>query len=132
MAAQGERIQASCRIIWGPGDYDIDVKTDDWVYYQAAVCQDFGTFFGVPLTMTGLCRSYEHARDELDRMLRVWARQTQTGLPMTKEKVLEIFGGPGGNNRGTLEMFMDEKERRERTSELKNAAMTQPQGKKPQ
>ncbi|KAH9203590.1 hypothetical protein DL95DRAFT_472248 [Leptodontidium sp. 2 PMI_412] len=29
-AAQGERIQANCKIIWGDGDYDLDVETDYW------------------------------------------------------------------------------------------------------
>lgn len=32
-SAQGQRIQASCEIIWGTGDYDIDIETDDWISY---------------------------------------------------------------------------------------------------
>ncbi|KAG4442225.1 hypothetical protein IFR05_002274 [Cadophora sp. M221] len=82
--AQGARIQANCKIIWGDGDYDLDLETDDWVEYACAVKRDYGTSFGPLLTMTGLCHSAEQAWGELDRMLGVWARQMQSGQPMTK------------------------------------------------
>ena len=75
LQASTKRIQASCEIIWGTGDYDIDIETDDWISYMAIVKRDFGTSLGPPLTMTGLCRSSDHACRELDRMLGVWARQ---------------------------------------------------------
>lgn len=108
----GQRIQASCEIIWGKGDYDIDIETDDWTTYWAIVKRDFGTSFGPPLTMTGICDSSDHAWRELDRMLRVWARQVLSGQPMTKDQSLEIFGGPRGQNKAILELFLDELSKR--------------------
>lgn len=112
-AAQGARIEANCKIIWGDGDYDLDVETDDWVEYACVVKRDFGLCIGPPLTMTGLCNSAEQAWRELDRMLGVWARQIQGGHPMTKAQSLEIFGGPNGRKRAILEKFHDEVEKRE-------------------
>jgi hypothetical protein len=109
---QGARIEANCKIIWGNGDYDLDVETDDWVAYACVVNKDFGSHFGPPLTMTGLCNSAEQAWRELDRMLGVWARQIQGGQPMTKAQSLEIFGGPNGRNRAILERLHDVAEKR--------------------
>ena len=65
---QGERIQANCRIIWGEGDYDLDIYADDYEYYSCWVKRDFGLSFGPPLTGTGLCSSPEKAWNEFDRM----------------------------------------------------------------
>lgn len=110
--AQGARIQANCKIIWGDGDYDLDLETDDWVEYACVVKRDHGTSFGPPLTMTGLCNSEKQAWRELDRMLGVWARQIQSGQPMTKAQSVEIFGGPNGRNKLILEKFLDEVEKR--------------------
>jgi len=90
-AAQGQRIQTYCKIIWGKGDYDIDVEIDDWVAYYAVVKRDFGTCVGPPLTMTGPCSSTEQGWNELERMLGAWARQTQTGQPMTKDQTLNTY-----------------------------------------
>ncbi|EED18754.1 hypothetical protein TSTA_124730 [Talaromyces stipitatus ATCC 10500] len=106
-----ERIQSNCRIIWGPGDYDIDIESDDWETYYAVVKRDDGTSFGPPLTMTGVCQSEEHTWRELDRMLDVWARQIQSGQPMTKDKVLKIFGGPKGQSRAILKQYFAEAEK---------------------
>ena len=103
---QGQRIQANCEIIWGKGDYDIDVETDDWEYYSGVVKKDFGTELGPPLTLTGLCQSSEQAWGELDRMLGAWARQRQTGQPMTKDQTLDICGGPNGQNKAILEHLL--------------------------
>ena len=104
-SAQGQRIQASCEVIWGKGDYDLDVETDDWVNYAAIVRKVFGDSLGPPLTMTGLCNSSDQAWDELDRMLRVWAKQVQSGKPITKDQTLEIFGGPKGQSKAVLEQL---------------------------
>jgi hypothetical protein len=43
-AAQGERIQELCTILWGKSDYgyDLEIETDDHVYYQAFVRKDNG------------------------------------------------------------------------------------------
>jgi hypothetical protein len=32
-SAQGQHIKANCAIMWGNGDYAIDIETDDWVNY---------------------------------------------------------------------------------------------------
>lgn len=74
---QGQRIQTNCQTIWGPGDYDVDVETDDWTSYYAVVKRDYGTSFGPPLTITGICHSEDHAWRELDRMLGAWATQAR-------------------------------------------------------
>jgi hypothetical protein len=103
---QGQRIQTNCQIIWGDGDYDIDVETDDWITYWAVVQKDYGTSFGAPLTMTGICRSKEHAWRELDRMLSAWAMQKQSGSPMTDDQRLDIFGGPNGVNKPILQKLI--------------------------
>ncbi|KAH6714599.1 hypothetical protein BKA61DRAFT_575331 [Leptodontidium sp. MPI-SDFR-AT-0119] len=71
-------------IIWGNGDYDLDVETDDWVVYACVARRDLGLRFGPPLTMTGICNSAEQAWEELDRMLGVWAGQIQSGHRVTK------------------------------------------------
>jgi hypothetical protein len=42
-SAEGQRIQTYCEIIWGKGDYDVDVETDDWETYYGVVKRDFGT-----------------------------------------------------------------------------------------
>jgi hypothetical protein len=108
---RGQRIQANCKIIWGDGDYDLDNQTDDHLNWQCLVQRDLGLSYE-PLTMTALCNSPERAWRELDRMLGAWARQVQSGLPMTKAKELEIFSGPGGRHRYVLEQFLNELERR--------------------
>ncbi|OBT39665.1 hypothetical protein VE00_10680 [Pseudogymnoascus sp. WSF 3629] len=66
MSAQNERVQANCKIIWGKADYDLDLETDDWVTYTYVVRKDFGSHFGPPLTMTGICNSETHAWEELE------------------------------------------------------------------
>lgn len=107
-SVRGQRIQTNCEIIWGNADYDLDIETDDWETYACVVKKDFGSHFGPPLTMTGICNSEEQAWRELDRMLDVWARQIQNGQPMTKAQTLEIFGGPNGRNTFSLEKLLDE------------------------
>ena|SRR5277367_5268833 len=111
-SAEGQRIQTYCEVIWGKGDYDVDVETDDWETYYGVVKRDFGTEFGPPLTITGICYSSQQVWKELDRMLGAWARQTQTRQVMTKEQILNIFGGPNGQNRVVLERFLVELEKR--------------------
>jgi hypothetical protein len=62
--------------------------------------------------MTGICNSEEHAWKELERMLDVWARQVQSGQPMTKAQALEIFGGANGRNTLVLGKAFDEAKKR--------------------
>jgi hypothetical protein len=45
-------------------------------------------------------------------MLDVWARQVQSGQPMTRAQRLEIFGGPNGRNVPVLEQFFDAAKKR--------------------
>ena len=78
-SAEWQRIQTYCGVIWGKGDYDIDVETDDWDTYYGVVKRDYGTEYGPPLTMTVMCKSTQQVWKELDRMLGAWARQTLTG-----------------------------------------------------
>lgn len=113
---QGQRIEANCKVIWGNAfEYDLDIETDDYVNYICFVKKDYGTSFGSPLTMTCVCRSSEAAWAELDRMLRLWARQVQRGTPMTKDESLEIFGGPKGEHKNILSKVIDAREKREGT-----------------
>lgn len=112
-SAQGQRIEANCKIIWGNHcEYDLDLETDDYVNYACTVKRDFGTSFGPPLTMTSLCPSSEAAWAELDRMLELWARQVTRGTPMTKDEKLEIFGGWKGKHSKILSDFIDVLEER--------------------
>ena len=62
--------------------------------------------------MTRLYNSNEQAWRELDRMLSTWASQVQTGRPMTRDKKLEIFGGPKGQSKAALTQFLSLLEKR--------------------
>ena len=59
--------------------------------------------------MTNVCNGSDRAWNELDRMLRLWARQVESGRPMTREERLEIFSGPNGAYRSLLETVMNKK-----------------------
>jgi hypothetical protein len=104
-----------CRTIWGDGNYDIDYETDGQTWI-GIVRKDFGDAFGDPLAMTGIFGSTEQAGRELERMLGLWARQVQSGQPMTKEQRLEIFGGPDGRDRPLVERVLAKLEREEDTT----------------
>ena len=105
---QVKRIEANCKIIWGNEcEYDLDIETDDYVNYTCHVKRDFGTSFGPPLTITSVCRSSEAAWAELDRMLKLWAKQVKRGTPMTRDERLEIFGGPKGEYKNLLSELLD-------------------------
>ena len=115
-SAQGERIQANCKIIWGDhDDYDLDMETDNWEEYACLVRKDYGLSLGPPLTMTQSCGSENAAWAELDRMLRIWAGQVQRGTPMTKQEYSEIFGGPRGELRNLVSDFIELGEKRKAT-----------------
>ncbi|KAM3560912.1 hypothetical protein BBAD15_g7986 [Beauveria bassiana D1-5] len=105
---QGQRIKRNCELIWGIGDYDLDVETDDWVNYVASVKRDYISYYGPLLTMTPCCPSPEAAWNELDRMLSLWAKQKLRGRPMTQDERLEIFGGPNGKMKPILRAFAKE------------------------
>ena len=70
----GDRIRHNCRIIWGPGEYDIEFEQEDFTDFRALVRVDFGTFFGPPLAMTKFCDSMVHAARDLDCLLKLEAR----------------------------------------------------------
>jgi hypothetical protein len=113
-STQGQRIEANCKIIWGKSyDYDLDIETDDYINYLCHVKKDFGESYGPLLMMTCLCRSSEAAWAELDRMLELCAEQVVRGTPMTDDKRLEIFGGPKGEHKNILTIFMNECRKRE-------------------
>ncbi|KAI1383505.1 uncharacterized protein F4822DRAFT_420849 [Hypoxylon trugodes] len=117
--SRSRRIEANCKKIWGSDDaYDIDVEGDEFPpAYNGCVRKDFGTSFGIPLTMTGTCRSAEAAYAELDRMLGLWAKQVESGKAMTKEEKLEIFSGPRGEHRRLISRFIDLMEKKESKEE---------------
>jgi hypothetical protein len=113
-SVQDQRIEANCKIIWGNFCvYDLDTETDDNVHYVCFVRKDHGDSFGPPLIVTGLCHSSKAAWAELDRMLQLLARQVQRGTPMTRDERLEFAGGPKGEHRHILSIFLDEMEKRE-------------------
>lgn len=60
-SAQAKRVEINCKIIWGDAEYDLELETDDGVTYSYVVRKDFGTSFGPPLTMTGICNSETYA-----------------------------------------------------------------------
>jgi len=105
-----QRIEANCQKIWGADkEFDIDIETDDYEYYQCFVRQDHGLSFGPTLVITSVRGGPDRAWNELDRMLRLWARQVESGRPMTREEHLEIFSGPNGEYRNLLETVMNKK-----------------------
>lgn len=107
---QAERILANCKKIWGADkEFDIDIDCDKgpWGDCQAYVREDRGLSFGPMLTMTNVCEGSKRAWNELDRMLRLWARQVESGKPMSREEMLDIFSRPSGENRAALGQFMD-------------------------
>lgn len=115
-SARGQRIEANCKIIWGDDcAYDLSTETDDFVNYICFVKKDFGLSFGPPLAMTSVCPSETEAWEELDRMLRLWAQQVQSGKPMTKAERLNIFGGRRGQHSMLLSSVLDAFEKREGT-----------------
>jgi len=59
--------------------------------------------------MTSVRGGPDRAWNELDRMLRLWAGQVESGRPMTREEHLEIFSGPNGEFRNLLETVMNKK-----------------------
>lgn len=103
-----QRIEANCKKIWGVDKvFDFDIETDDYEHYHYIVKEDRGLSFGPALTMTSSCNGPDGAEEELDRMLRIWARQVESGRPMTREESLEIFSGPNGNYRNVLEACLN-------------------------
>jgi len=99
--------------LWGDHcDYDVDFETDDYEHYSGVVKEDFGTSFGNIRLATSSVRGMDGAWNELDRMLCLLVEQKESGLPMTKEKELKIFGGPRGEHRHVLKMFTYQMEAR--------------------
>jgi hypothetical protein len=116
---RGQRIEDNCKTIWGGStEYDLEFETDDYEYYVCLVRKDYGTSFGPPLLMTGICPSIEAAAREMDRMLLLMARAVKRGTPMTKDEELNIFGGRRGEYRNILSKFIDLREEKE--SKVKN------------
>ena len=44
-----------CRTIWGPGDYDLDIESDDDGYHLVYIRRDYGFEFRVPLSFSRGC-----------------------------------------------------------------------------
>ncbi|KAF2471452.1 uncharacterized protein BDR25DRAFT_368293 [Lindgomyces ingoldianus] len=106
-----ERIKENCKKIWGADkEFEFDIETDDYEHYQCIVREDYGLRFGSPLVIASARNGPNKAWDELDRMLRLWARQVESGRPMTREEQLEIFSGPHGEHKRVLEDFMNRRD----------------------
>jgi hypothetical protein len=107
--ARSRRVQKDCQTIRGAEtELEIDTETDDYDYYCCVVKGDFEPHSGHQghLTTTALCYGQDQALNELDRMLCVWARQVESGQPMTNEGTLEIFPGPHEKHRNVLQEFI--------------------------
>jgi hypothetical protein len=101
---------ANCKKIWGADkDFDLNIDYEEGFDKDCAcsVREDHGLSFGPWLTMTNWCSGPDAAWNELDRMLGLWARQVESGRPMTREERLDIFSGPSGEYREFLGRFMD-------------------------
>jgi hypothetical protein len=59
--------------------------------------------------MTSLCDEPDGAWNELDRMLRIWAMQVESGREMNQNERLEIFSGPNGRFKNVLENCSNKK-----------------------
>ncbi|KAL3474859.1 hypothetical protein BJX99DRAFT_259946 [Aspergillus californicus] len=91
-STSAQRTQA-CQIIWGPGDYDIDLETDDWESFWGVIRREYENELDpYPLILTKICDSKEAAMEELDRLLHAWARQTESGKKQTTRETLEMLG----------------------------------------
>ena len=74
-AYTGEGMQANCRVIWGPGDYDFDEQhEDDYEHFQCMIRrnEDLGTW-ALPLMMTWFHTELELAWRKLVDMVVVAA-----------------------------------------------------------
>lgn len=105
---QAQRILTNCKKIWGADkEFNIDLDCDGpWGDCQAFVREDGGLTLGPMLTMTNVCHGSKRAWNELDRMLRLWAQQVESGRPLSQEEALDIFSKPSGENRAVLGQFM--------------------------
>ncbi|KAF1985737.1 hypothetical protein K402DRAFT_464073 [Aulographum hederae CBS 113979] len=93
-----ERMEANCRILWGPGEYVIDLEYEDatafypYESWSTMVRRDFGDNFGLPLTMTPRTyRTAEAAWTELDRVLEGSARDAKRRPPVSEEEQRKII-----------------------------------------
>ena len=117
-----QRIKSNCKKIWGADkEFEINIETGDYHYYLCFVRQDHGFSFGPTLVMTNVCNGSDRAWNELDRMLRLWARQVESGRPMTREERLEIFSGPNGAYRSLLETVMNKEAQMDALAAAKKA-----------
>lgn len=68
---QWQRIQASCKIIWGVDlTFDIEVEDcDDDDHYLIFVREDRGTKFGPAVTALGPIKGYSHAWNKLEELV---------------------------------------------------------------
>ncbi|KAL3455661.1 hypothetical protein BJX64DRAFT_294839 [Aspergillus heterothallicus] len=111
---RNERMHRNCEIIWGKCNYELEIEADDWETWWALVRRDYGSSYGGPLTITGICSSEDGAWAELDRVLGVWAKQVQAGEPIRLDssgKGLDIFGRRGGEHKWHIRQIWGELKR---------------------
>ena len=80
-AALGARNQEYSTNLSGQSDsgYDLDIETDDHVYYQGFIRKDDGYSFGPPIMATVLCNSEDKAYDELEKELAFYCKRKSSG-----------------------------------------------------
>lgn len=76
-SSESEKIQANCRIIWGPGLYDIEIEHENFECWMIFVREDHGTYFGDPLLVTMPRDSLERAKSDLNGILNARVRDIQ-------------------------------------------------------
>jgi len=101
-----EPLSPYCRTIWGPGNYSLDIATDDYEWYQIIISDDLGDSIRTK-AMTPLCNGEDKAWAEAARMLTLMAECARSGVPMSREKRVEIFSGPRGEHRVVIEKCID-------------------------
>jgi hypothetical protein len=109
--SQHDQFIENCKKMWGDHcDFDIDYETYDHVHYYGYVKENLGDRYGQIRLATSSAMGTDGAWNEPNRMLRLLVEQNETGLPVTKEKELEIYGGPHGEHGEMLSKFMDQME----------------------
>lgn len=97
----GDNNLINCEIIWGKGEYELDIEGDYDEGFVCSVHRVYNDGDERPLIMTRLCKSSKKAWKELKTMLDCLAEQKKSGKPMTKEQKPVVFGGSDGRSKNS-------------------------------